>query len=98
MLSSNPPFVEITREDIVGKYIGHSEDNILRKINEAKGGVLFIDEAYSLYVSDSSRDFGNVIINVLVKQLDLHKNDLCVIMAGYTDEMLEFLDSNPQIV
>lgn len=95
LLSADPPFVEVGKEDLVGKYIGHTEKKVLQKIEEAKGGILFIDEAYSLSASDSKRDFGYTVINTLVKQLDVHRGDLCVIFAGYTDEMLDFFKSNP---
>lgn len=92
LLSPNTPFVEVSREDIVGKYIGHTEAILMEKINEAIGGILFIDEAYAL----SGDKFGNTAINVLVKQLDEHREDLCVIFAGYTNNMLEFFKTNPR--
>lgn len=56
---------------------------------------MFIDEAYALLKADSNKDFGNDVINILVNQLDIHKHDLCVIFAGYKQEMLDFLNSNP---
>lgn len=91
LLSPNAPFIKVSREDIVAKYVGHTEAQLMKIIDEAQGGILFIDEAYSL----NDNNFGKSAIDVMVKQLDLHRNDLCVILAGYTNEMLEFLQSNP---
>ena len=94
ILGHNAPFVETSREQLIGKFIGHTEEKVLETVNNAVGGVLFIDEAYSLVNCDSNNDFGYQAINVLVNQLDIHKNDLCVIFAGYKNEMIDFLKSN----
>ncbi len=97
ILGNQATFVEASRETLVKKYIGHSEETTLKTINSAIGGVLFIDEAYSLSASSDGdkRDFGEEVINVLVNQMDIHKHDICIIFAGYKKEMLEFLNSNP---
>lgn len=94
-LNSNAPFIFTSREQLIGQYIGDAEKNTLDTVNSAIGGVLFIDEAYSLIGSDSDRDFGYRVVDVLVNQMDIHKNDICFIFAGYKKEMLEFIKSNP---
>lgn len=96
VFGTNAPFVQVSREELVGKYIGHTENNVLEAVKNATGGVLFIDEAYSLTSNnDDNKDFGNRAIDTLVNQLDVHRSDLCVIFAGYKEEMLDFLESNP---
>lgn len=88
--------VEVGREDLVGQYIGHSEKFTKEKIEEAMGGVLFIDEAYAL--SDgtgSSRDFGVKVIDTLVPALENYRGKFIVIVAGYPNEMEQFLHTNP---
>jgi ATPases of the AAA+ class len=87
--------VAASRQTIVGQYIGDTEQNMRRLIKQAKGGVLFIDEAYSLYKSDSPRDFGLDAINVLVDEMEGIKYTTGVILAGYTKNMEEFLTANP---
>lgn len=87
--------VAVSRQDIVGKWIGHTEENMLQIIRRAQGGILFIDEAYSLYLEDTDRDFGRDAINVLVDQLEEIKDHTCVILAGYPEPMKKFLNSNP---
>lgn len=87
--------VAASRQTIVGQYIGDTEQNMRRLIRQAKGGILFIDEAYSLYKSDSPRDFGLDAINVLVDEMEGIKDTTCVILAGYTKNMEEFLTANP---
>ena len=94
VFNTSTPFIATSREQLVGRYIGQTEEKVLETVNNAIGGVLFIDEAYSL-ISEDSRDYGSKVIDVLVNQMDLHKNDLCVIFAGYKEEMLEFLNINP---
>lgn len=94
VFNSSAPFVSTSREQLVGRYIGQTEEKVLETVKNAVGGVLFIDEAYSL-ISDDSRDYGAKVIDVLVNQMDIHKHDLCVIFAGYKEEMLEFLAMNP---
>ncbi|MDQ2178596.1 AAA family ATPase [Marinifilum sp. D714] len=87
--------VAASRQSIVGQYIGDTEQNMRRLIRQAKGGILFIDEAYSLYKPDSPRDFGTDAINVLVDEMEQIKDTTCVILAGYTNNMEEFLTANP---
>lgn len=95
ILGTKTPFIETSREQLIGRYIGHTEDKVLEAVNNAIGGVLFIDEAYSLTSDPSNKDFGKRALDVLVNQLDIHKNNLCVIFAGYHDIMLDFLKVNP---
>ncbi len=87
--------VECDRASIVGQYIGHTERNMSQKIDEALGGVLFIDEAYALGGVDSDRDFGRVAIDVLVKRMEDDRGRLAIIVAGYPAEMEVFIASNP---
>lgn len=88
--------VEANRQDLVGQYIGHTEKHTLDKIKEAMGGVLFIDEAYSLSPKDkSTNDFGQMAINTLVAEMENRRDDLIIIAAGYRSEMEDFLNSNP---
>ena len=94
VFNTSAPFITTSREQLVGRYIGQTEEKVLETVNNAVGGVLFIDEAYSL-ISDDSRDYGSKVIDVLVNQMDIHKHDLCVIFGGYKEEMLEFLGMNP---
>lgn len=94
VFNTSAPFISTSREQLIGRYIGQTEEKVLETVNNALGGVLFIDEAYSL-ISDDSRDYGSKVIDVLVNQMDLHKNELCVIFGGYKEEMLEFLNMNP---
>lgn len=86
--------VEVTREDLVAGYIGHTEQKTRDKIEEALGGILFIDEVYSLN-GGGDNDFGKQAINVLVKQMEEHYENLIVIIAGYEEETDAFLQSNP---
>ena len=86
-------FVEVTRADLVGGYIGQSALKTRAVLSRAKGGVLFIDECYSLF-ADSKRDYSNEVIAELVKSMEDNRNDLCVIFAGYTGATEEFLNSN----
>ncbi|MDR0937227.1 MAG: AAA family ATPase [Oscillospiraceae bacterium] len=88
-------FVETDREGLVGLYVGHTAKKTADVVSEAKGGVLFIDEAYSLGYNDSGWDFGEEAIATLVKRMEDYRKDLVVIMAGYTDEMEQMLDVNP---
>ena len=90
-------FTEVTRADLVGEYIGSSEKNTTRVLEDAMGGVLFIDEAYSLAPDGEKdkRDYGARVIEVLIQAMENHRDDLIVIAAGYTKEMQSFLSSNP---
>ena len=85
--------VEVTRADLVGKYVGHTAPLTMSVIQSALGGVLFIDEAYSLYRGKDD-SFGLEAIDTLVKMMEDHRDDLIVILAGYTKEMQEFLEAN----
>ena len=85
--------VEVTRADLVGKYVGHTAPLTMQVIQSALGGVLFIDEAYSLYRGKDD-SFGLEAIDTLVKAMEDHRDDLIVILAGYTKEMSEFLEAN----
>ncbi len=87
--------VEVQRQDLVGEFIGQTAPTTSRKISEALGGVLFIDEAYSLAPSDSLRDFGQEAISTLIAEMENNRHCLAVIVAGYADEMNRFLDLNP---
>jgi len=89
-------FVEVTRADLVVGYIGQTATNMRQKFMDAMGGVLFIDEAYSLAQAGGSfTDFGVEAINELVPLMENHRREIAVIAAGYTDEMVVFLDKNP---
>ncbi|MEK4878753.1 MULTISPECIES: AAA family ATPase [Paenibacillus] len=94
-LLANGHVVETDRAGIVGRYIGHTEANMKELINRAKGGILFIDEAYALARSESPNDFGREAIDVLVKAMEDQRGDLVVILAGYNKEMQELLSLNP---
>lgn len=85
---------EVSRGDLVGQYVGHTASQTRKVIESALGGVLFIDEAYSLCRGDSDT-FGLEAIDTLVKCMEDNRDDLVVILAGYTDEMAKFLNSNP---
>ena len=87
--------VAVSRQDIVGKWIGHTEDNMVQLIKKAHGGILFIDEAYSLFLEDTDRDFGRDAINVLVDRLEEIREHTCVILSGYPEPMKRFMKSNP---
>lgn len=87
---------EVDRVDLVGEYIGQTAPKVREAIEKARGGVLFIDEAYSLARSnEDTKDFGREVIEILVKEMSNGQGDLAVIVAGYPKEMKQFLDSNP---
>ncbi len=86
--------VEVGRGDLVGKYVGWTAQIVKKKFKEAIGGVLFIDEAYSL-VDDKAGMYGDEAINTIVQEMENHRNELIVIFAGYPDKMEAFLDRNP---
>ncbi|MCM3756341.1 AAA family ATPase [Sporosarcina aquimarina] len=88
--------VEVKREDLVGTHVGSSEELTKSKIKEAMGGVLFIDEAYSLTAGkNSSNDYGKKVIDTLLPAMENHRGEFVVIAAGYTEDMDQFLTSNP---
>ena len=87
-------FVETGRADLVGAFVGHTAIQVTSKFHEAKGGVLFIDEAYSL-CDDNRKSFGDEAIDTIVKEMENNREDTIVIFAGYTEPMQEFLDRNP---
>ena len=89
----NGQLVEVSRSDLVGKYVGHTAPLTMSVVNSALGGVLFIDEAYSLYRGKDD-SFGLEAIDTLVKAMEDHRDDLIVILAGYQKEMESFLDAN----
>jgi probable Rubsico expression protein CbbX len=87
--------VSVTRDDLVGQYVGHTAPKTRDAINRAMGGVLFIDEAYYLYRAENERDYGQEAIEILLQYMENHREDLVVIMAGYADRMETFFASNP---
>lgn len=89
--------VEAERKDLIGRYIGETAPKTAQMIEKAMGGVLFIDEAYSLVPKDNSRDFGQEAIATLIKAMEDRKGEFVVIFAGYKKEMASFVDANPGI-
>jgi probable Rubsico expression protein CbbX len=87
--------VAVTRDDLVGQFIGHTAPKTKEIIKKAMGGVLFIDEAYYLYRPENERDYGQESIEILLQVMENNRDDLVVILAGYKDRMDTFFSSNP---
>ncbi|TIW22433.1 MAG: CbbX protein [Mesorhizobium sp.] len=87
--------VSVTRDDLVGQYIGHTAPKTKEILKKAMGGVLFIDEAYYLYRLENERDYGQEAIEILLQVMENQRDDLVVILAGYTQRMDRFFESNP---
>ncbi len=87
--------VSVTRDDLVGQYIGHTAPKTREVLKKAMGGVLFIDEAYYLYRPENERDYGQEAIEILLQVMENNRDDLVVILAGYKDRMEKFFQSNP---
>ena len=87
--------VSVTRDDLVGQYIGHTAPKTKEVLKKAMGGVLFIDEAYYLYRPENERDYGQESIEILLQVMENNRDDLVVILAGYKDRMNTFFGSNP---
>ncbi len=87
--------VTVTRDDLVGQYIGHTAPKTKEVLKRAMGGVLFIDEAYYLYKPDNERDYGAEAIEILLQVMENQREDLVIIFAGYKDRMDKFYESNP---
>lgn len=86
--------IEVERADLVGEYIGHTAHKTRQQIKKALGGILFIDEAYSL-ARGGEKDFGKEAIDTMVKNMEENKDNLIIILAGYKQEMIRFLETNP---
>ena len=87
--------IAVTRDDLVGQYIGHTAPKTKEVLKKAMGGVLFIDEAYYLYRQENERDYGQEAIEILLQVMENNRDDLVVILAGYADKMDRFFGSNP---
>ena len=87
--------VTVTRDDLVGQYIGHTAPKTKEVLKKAMGGVLFIDEAYYLYRPENERDYGQEAIEILLQVMENNRDDLVVVLAGYKSRMNTFFESNP---
>jgi len=87
--------VAVTRDDLVGQYVGHTAPKTKEVVKRAMGGVLFIDEAYYLYRPENERDYGQESIEILLQAMENDRGDLVVVLAGYADRMDVFFQSNP---
>ncbi|WP_308166763.1 AAA family ATPase [Nocardia albiluteola] len=85
----------VTRDDLVGQFIGHTAPKTKQALARAAGGVLFIDEAYYLFRPENERDYGQEVIEILLQEMETHRTDLVVIFAGYRDRMESFFSANP---
>lgn len=93
-LLQNNRFTEYTRVDLVGQYVGHTAEKVKEKLLAGRGGVIFIDEAYSLTAAESPNDYGTEVVNTLVTMMEDLRKDTIIILAGYKDDMTKFLKSN----
>ena len=87
--------ITVTRDDLVGQYIGHTAPKTKEVLKKAMGGILFIDEAYYLYKPDNEREYGAEAIEILLQVMENQRDDLVVILAGYKEKMEKFYESNP---
>ncbi|MYW93987.1 CbbX protein [Amycolatopsis rubida] len=87
--------VAVTRDDLVGQYVGHTAPKTAEVVKRAMGGVLFVDEAYYLYRAENERDYGQEAIEILLQVMENNRDDLVVVFAGYADRMDDFFASNP---
>lgn len=87
--------VSVTRDDLVGQYIGHTAPKTKEVLKRAMGGVLFIDEAYYLYRPENEKDYGQEAIEILLQVMENQRDDLVVVLAGYADRMQTFFSANP---
>jgi probable Rubsico expression protein CbbX len=87
--------VAVTRDDLVGQYVGHTAPKTKEAIKRATGGVLFIDEAYHLYRPENDRDYGQEAIEILLQAMESQRDDVVVVLAGYRDRMERFFQCNP---
>ena len=87
----------VTREDLVGQYVGHTAPKTREQLQKAKGGILFIDEAYQLYKPDNERDYGAEAIELLLQVMENQRDDLIIIFAGAKDKLEKFFNSNPGV-
>jgi len=87
--------VTVTRDDLVGQYVGHTAPKTAEVVKRAMGGVLFIDEAYYLHKAGNERDYGGEAIEILLQVMETHRDDLVVVLAGYADRMDTFFAANP---
>src|SRR6516165_4062794 len=87
--------VSVTRDDLVGQFIGHTAPKTKEVLKRAMGGVLFIDEAYYLHRPENEKDYGQEAIEILLQVMENQRDDLVVILAGYKDRMEQFFQSNP---
>jgi probable Rubsico expression protein CbbX len=87
--------ISVTRDDLVGQYVGHTAPKTKDVVKRARGGILFIDEAYYLHRPENERDYGQETIEVLLQAMESERENLVVVMAGYADRMEEFFQANP---
>jgi probable Rubsico expression protein CbbX len=90
-----PRVLAVTRDDLVGQYVGHTAPKTREVLKRARGGVLFIDEAYYLHRPDNERDYGQETIEILLQVMETERDDLVVVLAGYRDRMAAFFRANP---